>query len=371
MKKPILPKQIISFLLISTLASSFSYNLAMADEKDEVSAKKTKLEEQNEKANKTSAYQKMLSKEKEILDNENMRLTKELEAINAKIPELEEKLKTTEGEIKAGREEIAHAKSNLEERQKLKNLTQDKINQFSKERIELKETYAKTNAATISEEKILKEKNAELDKQAELSKNEQIQLAKESEKIKRELTALTSQSATKQNSLEKIQEILKNTKNSLATLKGQKDTLISAIAKIDEDKKKALQDNQDASKDIIKTKTEITQLKNRSEVAKQNQINADALYKATAKEAAQLNEINGAEAARLKKTEEDVSELQGMIKAGKLEVERAKKEREALLKKNGQALLEKPKLEAQLAQLKLQYKMLNDKNMSLKQNSRN
>ena len=67
------------------------------------------------------------------------------------------------------------------------------------------------------------------------------------------------------------------------------------------------------------------------------------------------------------KTEEEVTDLQGMIKTGKEEIDRAKKEYDLLMKRGQKAKTDKPKLEAHLAQLKINYNNLIEKNKQLRQ----
>lgn len=348
----------IFLILFFTLTASVLF----ADEETESEIKAHKL-----KIIKVTTLEKKTQKETEYLERENAKLLKELEALKAKIPAMEDNLKSLEGVVKAGREENTRSKDNLEELQKHKADMQIKIDKLTKERADLKESYTRSVAYILVEEKLVKERKNELEKQEILTKGEQGRLEKETEKLKKELNVIQTQSEAKENSLNKAKDVLKNTKNALSDLKEKKENFLRTIADADEARRKSSEDTQEAVKEIAKLKTEISNLKIRADVAKQNQNDASNAYKAIAKEATQLKEINNTENIKLKKTEEDVNDLQGMIKTGKDEIERAKKEYESLMKRGRQAKIDKPKLEAHLAQLKVNYNVLIEKNKQLRQ----
>ncbi len=325
------------------------------------------IKEQKLKIIKVTTLEKKTEKEKEYLERENAKLLRELEALKAKLPVLEDNLKSLEGVVKAGREENTRSRETLEDLKKQKAGMQEKIGKLTKERAELKESYSKTVAGTLIEEKQVKERKIELEKQDILTRDEQGRLEKETEKLKKELAAIQAQSDAKESALNKSKDILKNTKNVLADLKEKKENFLRNISDADEGRRKASEDTNEVAKEIAKLKAEISNLKIRADVAKHNQNDAHNAYKAIAKEAAQLKEINNAETTKLKKTEEEVIDLQGMIKTGKEEIDRAKKEYDLLIKRGQKAKTDKPRLEAHLAQLKINYNTLIEKNKQLRQ----
>lgn len=337
---------------------------ALADDKAEVENQKMKIV-------KITTLEKKAQKEKELLDRENARLAKELGELSAKVPELEENLKSIEGVVLAGREETNRSEKKLEELKKQKSEIQEKISKYTRERAELKVSFNKSFANSALEEKQIKAKNTELDKQEDLTKNEQARLDKEHEKLKKETDLLKDQADAKEKSLNKAQDLLKNLKNELSDLKNKKENFKRSIADDDENKKNISIETQETSKEITKTKAEISNLKIRAEVASKNKNDASNFHKTIAKEAAQLKAANDAEKENLRKIESEVNDLQGMIKAGKDEIERAKKEQEVLIKRGRQAALMKPKLEGYLAQMKIQYKNLIEKNKILRQTAKN
>lgn len=325
------------------------------------------IKEQKLKIIKVTTLEKKTEKEKEYLERENAKLLKELEALKAKLPVIEDNLKSLEGVVKAGREENVRSKETLEDLKKQKAAMQEKIGTLAKERADLKESYSKTVAGTLIEEKQVKERRIELEKQEVLTRDEQGRLEKETEKLKKELAIIQAQSDAKESALNKSKDILKNTKSVLSELKEKRENFLRSISDADEARRKVSEDTNETSKEITKLKAEISNLKIRADVAKHNQNDASNAYKAIAKEAAQLKENNTAEAAKLKKTEEEVSDLHGMIKTGKEEIERAKKEYDILMKRGQKAKNEKPRLEAHLAQLKINYNTLIERNRQLRQ----
>ena len=316
---------------------------------------------------KVTTLEKKAEKEKEYLERENAKFLRELEALKAKLPVIEDNLKSLEGVVKAGREENTRSKETLEDLKKQKIGMQEKIAKYAKERSDLKESYSKTVAGTLVEEKQVKERRVELEKQEVLTKDEQGRLEKETEKLKKELAGIQAHSEVKESALNKSKDILKNTQNNLADLKEKKENFLRSISDADEARRKASEETNDSAKEIAKLKAEISNLKIRSEVAKHNQSDASNAYKAIAKEAAQLKEVNTVENTKLKKTEDDVNDLHGMIRTGKDEIERAKKEYEVLMKRGQKVRTDRPKLEAHLAQLKINYNTLIEKNKLLRQ----
>lgn len=325
------------------------------------------IKEQQLKIIKVTTLEKKNEKEKEYLERENAKLLRELEALKANLPVLEDNLKSLEGVVKAGREENTRSRETLEDLKKQNAGMQEKIEKLTKERSELTESYSKTVAGTLIEEKQVKKRKIELEKLDILTRDEQGRLEKEAENLKKELAAIQAQSDAKENALNKSKDILKNTKNVLAYLKEKKENFLRNIFDADEGRRKTSEDTNEVAKEIAKLKAEVSNLKIRADVAKHNQNDANNAYKDIAKEAAQLKEINNAETTKLKKTEEEVNDLHGMIKTGKEEIDRLKKEYELLMKRGQKAKTDKPRLEAHLTQLKINYNTLIEKNKQLRQ----
>lgn len=348
-------------LRLLLLTVSFFGPLAFANPETETEIKNQKL-----KIIKVTTLEKKNQKEAEHLERENAKLLKELEALKAKIPALEDNVKSLDGVVKAGRDENTRLREVLEDQKKLKAEMEEKITKLTKERADLKDTYTRSMAGTLAEEKQIREKRIELEKQEVLTKDEQGRLEKETEKLKKELKIIQAQSEARENSLNKSKDVLKSTRGTLSELKDKRDSLNKSIAESDEVRKKSAEEIQELTKEITKLKAEISNIKIRADVAKHNQQDAANSYKIIAKEAAQLRAINTDENTKLKKIEEEVTDLQGLIKTGKEEIERAKKEYEGLTKRGRQAKTEKPKLEAQLAQLKITYSELIERNRRLR-----
>ena len=356
MKNTIRSHLLITLIFISTLF----FNVVKAEDSPEAV-------NENEKLIQVKTHKKNTLKEKEKLNTQNLVVGKEVELIKSEIVLLEQDLLAEEAYIKTAREDADHAKKNLDELKQKKTATQDAISKLRKEKSSLKETYLKTNAKSLLEEKQLKEKLAELEKQERLIQEERMRLDKDLEKLQKDIKQKQSQSETQASSLLKAQELLKKVQTNLAESKEQKDKLLEAISKSVEEKNKLNETLANTSKEITNTKAEIARHKINSELAKKNYNETNLIYKATSKEATRLKDENKQEEVNLKKTEDEVKDLQGLIKAGQEVIERAKKENEILLKRNRKVQLDKPLLQAQLAILRTQYKALMDKNQALRQ----
>lgn len=263
------------------------------------------------------------------------------------VSSLEEDLKTLEEQNKAGNEELAQYKKDIEDRMADKLEQQEKIDK-----------------ATIEHNRLV-EKVAFQKKQYHIADSESITLHKTTDKLAAEIKRLEVAVDSQDTIVKQAQERLDLARGLNKDTKSKKEKLAQSVADSISQRKTLLQDADGNMKEVARLKKEMATLKTRLDVATKNNKAAQANFNITQTVLAKAKAINGAELAKVQAKEESINDLNGMIKAGKAEVERARREHKELLQRGQKADLDKPRLQLQASELKEQYKALTSQTIAL------
>ena len=281
------------------------------------------------------------------------------------VASLEEDLKTLEAQNKAGDDELAQVKKDIAEHTAEKIALQEQIDKAIKNRDSLKRTYNDMSAVKSTQAKELQDKMQEFKKHQAQNNAEGNKFEKDADHMKAGIKKLEDLADSKEIELKKSKEHLQSSKDRFAEIKKQKEKLQQAITASVEARNKLLKDTADTQKEMAVTQTDIAGLKNKFVIAQKNQNAATEQYKMTAAQLANANAINKAEHGKLQSKEESIADLNRLIKAGKEELERAKKEHDNIVQRNQKAAVDKPRLEMQAAQLKEQYRQITSQTLAL------
>ena len=274
--------------------------------------------------------------------------SKQLNAARSRsITSLEADLKIVEEQNKAGIEELAQYKRDVAENTAGKLELLEKIEKAQAEKIRL-------------QEKINLEKN-----QAHIAENESSQLNKASAKLKLDIQKLEAASENQEDAMKKSRERLSAARSLSSDMQKQKEKMQASLAR-SQDERQSLTQQAAANAGEIKTlRAQIAALKSQLQVAVRSEAKAKAGFKTTNAELAQIKALNQKEQAKVKVKEDSIADLNRLIRAGKEEVERAKKEHEELIQRGQKADADKPRLQMQAAQLKDQYKRVTSQTLAL------
>jgi chromosome segregation ATPase len=273
---------------------------------------------------------------------------KKLNALRERsVSSLEDDLKTLEEQNKAGNEELAQYKKDIEDRMQDKLALQEKIDKATVERNRLDERVAFQK------------------KQYQIADNEMNSLQKTNDKLQADIKQL-------EGSLDSQDDIVKDAQNKLDLARGlnketksKREKLVQSLTETINERKSLIRDSDSNMKEVARLKKEMIRLQSRLEAANKQTKAAQANFNVTSKVLATEKARNQALAAKVQAKEDNINDLNGMIRAGKEEVERARREQQELIRRSQKADAEKPSLQMQVADLKEQYKAISQQTLAL------
>lgn len=266
------------------------------------------------------------------------RSAKKMKEIRSRsLSSLEEDLKTLEDQNKAGIEELAQYKKDIAD--------------HTAEKLELQEKIEKAQA----EKKRLYERVEMEKQQAHVFDNELRNLNNSNEKTKHDIKKLEVSAEAQSAALKKSREHLDAAQGLNKDITAQRDKLLQNISSAQAERKNFIDQTLANGKTVEALKIEMNSLKLKLKQATIAEAKALAAQKTTAAIVAEAKAVNQNESAKVQAKEDMISDLNRLIKAGKEELERAKRENEQLKARNQKAETDRPRLQMQAAQLKQEY----------------
>lgn len=279
--------------------------------------------------------------------------------------ELEATLKSLDKQIQAGRSEIDKVATEKEDLARQNKALEENIASVKKERDQLKKEYDLFVAENKKEQKMLNQRLAEQNKVIAVRNAEQIKYEKETEKAKKESQVFADKVKQREQDVDKAEDLADKKKDELENAQEEREKLMSELNRVTAEHKLNLGQIESTKKEIVGTKQDILVQLAKLKEAQKNKSLSQAALSGVQKEQARWANINKAEAQRVAKIEDEVSDLQRMIKAGQDEIEKAKKENTSLIKRKNNAQNLKPELDSKLIRLKNEYKLLKERNRQL------
>lgn len=259
------------------------------------------------------------------------------------VTSLEEDLKTLEEQNKAGNEELAQYKKDVEDRMAEKLSLQEKIDkaQIEKSRLDERVAFQK--------------------KQYHTADHEMTTLAKTNEKLSVEIKHLETAIDSQEIIVKQAQEKLDLARGLNKDVKNKREKLVGSLTDSVSERKNLLKDSDSNLKEVARLKKQMAALQVKLAAATKNNKAAQASYNITNSILAKEKALNQAETAKVQAKEDSITDLNRMIRAGKEEVERVRKEHQQLIQRGQKADAEKPRLQLQASELKEQYQTLNSR----------
>jgi chromosome segregation ATPase len=279
--------------------------------------------------------------------------------------ELEATVKSLEKEIQAGRSEIDKVATEREDLARQNKSLKEDIDKAKKERDQLKKEYDLIVSENKKEQKLLNQRLAEQNKVISVRSSDKVKYEAQAEKAKKETQALAEKVKQREKDVDKAEDLAENKKDELEDLQQEREKLISEIARINAEHKLNVDQTESLKKEIISLKQNIVLHQGKFKESQKTKSYSQSSLAAVRKEHERWANMNKAEAQRVSQLEDQISDLQRMIRVGQDEIEKAKKENVNLLKRKNNAQTSKPELEAKLNRLKNEYKLLKERNRQL------
>lgn len=279
--------------------------------------------------------------------------------------ELEATLKSLDKQIQAGRSEIDKVATEKEDLARQKKDLEENIVSVKKERDQLKKEYDLIVAENKKEQKLLNQRLAEQNKVIAFRSAEQIKFETETEKAKKESQALADKVKLREKEVDKAEDLAEKKKDELENAQEERQKLISELNRVTAEHKLNLGQIETTKKEIVGIKQDILVQLSKLKEAQKNKSFSQSSLAGVRKEQDRWTNINKAEAQKVSQIEDEVSDLQRMIKVGQEEIEKAKKENTSLIKRKNNAQTLKPELDSKLIRLKNEYKLLKERNRQL------
>lgn len=279
--------------------------------------------------------------------------------------ELEATMHSLDKQIQAGRSEIDKVSTEREDLARQSKILEENLAGVKKERDQLKKEYDLIVAENKKEQKLLNQRLAEQTKAVADRGSEKIKYENESEKLKKETQSLVEKVKQREQEIDKAEELAENKKDELEDIQQERQKLIAEISRANTEHKLNVDKAETLKKEIAGIKQDIQLQQAKFKEAQKTKNISQANLAAVQKEKDRWAALNKAEGQKVSQIEDEISDLQRMIKAGEDEIEKAKKENTSLNKRKSNAQILKPELDAKLMRLKNEYKLLKERNRQL------